>query len=178
MKLQNIDWMKNVELKLVESEDTTKLNAYICSPCSAETADEIYQNMIAARKYMAYITDHLNCYGRAPHAYLPILLCDKRARDRALALNIGLELLEHCEVLYVCGNIITCGMRNEIAYAGKLHIPIIVSNEMLVTEVYKIYTKAGGSRGSVKTAPHAILGKPAQDLLKETMEDLSNAMQL
>lgn len=41
---------------------------------------------------------------RAPHAFLPMLLCDGVPSERAIALKFGIELLERSDVLLVCGN--------------------------------------------------------------------------
>lgn len=61
----------------------------------------------------------------APHAYLPMILCDNIPSDRALALQFGLELLKGSDILLICGNRISSGMRGEIAHAICLKMPMI-----------------------------------------------------
>lgn len=50
----------------------------------------------------------------APHAYIPMILCDNIPSDRALALQFGLELLKDSDILLICGNRISSGMRGEL----------------------------------------------------------------
>ena len=87
---------------------------------------------------------------RAPHAYLPMLLCDSVPNERAIALKFGIELLERSDVLLVCGNRISNGMKNEIANAAMLRMPIIVFDDMLYLEVQKHVTQRNGDKKLVK----------------------------
>lgn len=50
----------------------------------------------------------------APHAYIPMILCDNIPSDRALALQFGLELLKGSDILLICGNRISSGMRGKL----------------------------------------------------------------
>ena len=70
---------------------------------------------------------HLDVYKRqvAPHAYLPYLLDDMVPEERALALKFGLKLLGLCSQVVVYGSRISNGMKNEIAAAEQLGIPIL-----------------------------------------------------
>lgn len=96
--------------------------AYICSPLCAQTDMEMMQNMRAARAYMFYAMKKMNVSARAPHAYLPALLCEQIPAERALALEFGMKLLENCEVLFVCGDRISNGMKGEIGKAASLNM--------------------------------------------------------
>lgn len=69
--------------------DRCKKRAYICSPLSADTNEGIAQNMQAARAYMFYAMKRMGMNASAPHAYLPMILCDNIPSDRALALQFG-----------------------------------------------------------------------------------------
>lgn len=77
--------------------------------------------------------EHLHGKGRegirrprcAPHAYLPYLLDDTVAEERALALEFDTKLLKLCTRLVVYGDVISSGMRMEIEEATKLGIPIL-----------------------------------------------------
>ena len=77
----------------------TKVKAYICSPSSAETDQEIQQNMVYARQCV------------------PGLLDDHDPEERALALSFGISVLEHCHLLIICSSRISSGMEIEIKKA-------------------------------------------------------------
>lgn len=59
------------------AEDKCKKKAYVCSPFSADDKEGMLQNMRTARAYMFYAMKKMNMSARAPHAYLPMLVCDK-----------------------------------------------------------------------------------------------------
>ena len=80
------DWEQHLEMKMLEC-DRNKRKAYICSPLSAFTDDEVLRNMHIARAYMYYVIERMGYLAKAPHAYLPILLCDKIPVERAIALK-------------------------------------------------------------------------------------------
>lgn len=84
--------------KLLERQfqkpDRTKKKVYICSPFSDPDPDKQRDNMRRARLYMLYANEHMGYLARAPHAYLPMLVCDRIPAERAMALRFGLELLE------------------------------------------------------------------------------------
>ena len=80
------DWEQHLEMKMLEC-DRNKWKAYICSPLSAFTDDEVLRNMHIARAYMYYVIERMGYLAKAPHAYLPILLCDKIPVERAIALK-------------------------------------------------------------------------------------------
>lgn len=100
--------------------------AYICSPLSASSAEGIESNRAAAEAYMDQVSAELSCRAVAPHAHLPLLLDDHDPRQRALGLRFGMELLEFCDVLVICSNIVSIGMAGEIRRAAELNIPILV----------------------------------------------------
>ena len=124
--------------------------AYICSPCTAGTAKGVQRNVQAARFYMWYAFENMEVIARAPHAYLPILLSDKLPAERALALRFGLELLEQSDMVFVCGKLLSTGMKGEIARAVELSIPIIVYDAELYLKVRKLVTRYGGDKAQVK----------------------------
>lgn len=61
--------------------DRCKKRAYICSPLSADTNEGIAQNMQAARAYMFYAMKRMCMNASAPHAYIPMILCDNIPSD-------------------------------------------------------------------------------------------------
>ena len=97
---------------------------YVCSPYSDPDPEVQLDNMRRARLYMLYANEHMGYLARAPHAYLPMLVCDGIPTERAMALRFGLELLERSDLLLVCGTTLSKGMKGEITHAAKLGIPI------------------------------------------------------
>lgn len=144
-ELFNGDWEEQLELQFF-SEDHLRPKAYVCSPLSADNVRDYQSNMYAARAYMLYALKRLDYLARAPHAYLPTLLCDKNSDERTLALQFGLKLLEYSSVVLVCGNRMSRGMVGEIVGAVALNKKIIVFDEALCHEVRKIVLSNSGHR--------------------------------
>ena len=97
---------------------------YICSPLRANDWPGIIRNAIKAQHYMELASAQYECRTYAPHAYLPFILDDTDPDERSLALDFGLKLLKLCDVLIVCGDVISEGMQGEIEQAFKLGIPV------------------------------------------------------
>ena len=91
--------------------------AYICSPLSANTKEERLFNMELAKAYMDTISQVFHCRTFASHAYLPLMLDDTIPEERKLALSIGKQLLDFCDVLIICGGRVSSGMKGEIRHA-------------------------------------------------------------
>ena len=91
--------------------------AYICSPLSAPDAKGISHNMDMARFYMERMHDLYHCRSFASHAYLPLMLDDSIPEEREPALRIGMELMDLCDTLIVCGRRVSSGMAGEIKEA-------------------------------------------------------------
>lgn len=119
MKAYHESWERELDRQFLKN-DRYRKRAYICSPLSGSTAEEELSNIWRARAYMLYARTMLGYMARAPHAYLPMLLCDHVAAERALALQFGLQLLEQSEVLLICGGRISRGMKGEIHHAAQL----------------------------------------------------------
>ena len=107
-------WQQELMYQLA-SADRCRKRAYICSPFRADTREQREKNLRTARAYMFYANKKMNMNAAAPHAYLPLLLCDEIPAERAIALRFGLEILEQSDVMLVCGNKLSNGMRGEIA---------------------------------------------------------------
>jgi len=97
---------------------------YVCSPLRAADWPGILRNANKAQQYIEIAAEKYKCRAVAPHAYLPLMLDDNEPDERALAIDFGKKLLELCDMLVVCGNIISEGMCGEIQYADKLGIPV------------------------------------------------------
>ena len=163
-------WQQELMYQLA-SADRCRKRAYICSPFRADTREQRENNLRMARAYMSYANKKMNMNAVAPHAYLPLLLCDEIPAERAIALRFGLEILEQSDVMLVCGNKLSNGMRGEIAKAALLRMPITVFDEGLYPEVQKLVTQNNGNKKSVKldrenfpmafTEPESYLGNAA-----------------
>ena len=119
-------------------------------PFRADTREQREKNLRTARAYMFYANKKMNMNAAAPHAYMPLLLCDEIPAERAIALRFGLEILEQSDVMLVCGNRLSNGMRGEIVKAALLRMPITVFDEGLYLEVQKLVTQNNGDKKSVK----------------------------
>lgn len=91
--------------------------AYICSPLSAPDAKGISHNMDMARFYMEKMKVLYHCRTFASHAYLPLMLDDSIPEERETALRIGMELMDLCDTLIICGRRVSSGMAGEIREA-------------------------------------------------------------
>lgn len=127
-------------------QDDKRVRAYICSPLSAATDEEFVENMHRARGYMYYAVKHMDMAARAPHAYLPMLLCDRIPNERALALQFGLRLLEESDMLLVCGDRISLGMQGEILRAVSIKARIVAYSRKIYEQILGLVKQEGGDQ--------------------------------
>lgn len=143
------------------SADSLQKTAYICSPLRANDSNQMLKKMFAARAYMSYARDKLAYRAKAPHAYLPMLLCDHVSAERTLALRFGLSLMEMCDDVLICGNRLSNGMMGEIVQAIACNKKIIVFDEGLYHEVMKLALSNMGKRAYVSlNENHPIMAHP------------------
>lgn len=90
-------WQQELMYQLA-SADRYRKRAYVCSPFRADTREQREKNLRTARAYMFYANKKMNMNAAAPHAYMPLLLCDEIPAERAIALRFGLEILEQSDV--------------------------------------------------------------------------------
>lgn len=110
------------ELRLRWSQD--KPRVYICSPLSAEDAAGIRQNMMAARKYCDVAEKMQPVVAKAPHAWLPEFLDDHNTTERKIGIDVGTAMLLSADAVFVCGDRISAGMKEEILLAKEKNIAI------------------------------------------------------
>jgi len=158
------DWERDLEAALLKYRS----RIYICSPLRGADWAEVQRNMLAARFYMYQVLLHDHEPAHAPHAYLPLFYCDDKPGERSDALAIGLSLLAGSKALYVCGDRITAGMRNEIIHALICKIPITVFNPNLTDEVRRLFRKAMASPRLLRMNDdhHGNLGLSAEQLFE------------
>lgn len=97
---------------------------YVCSPLSAPSRPEMLKNAAKAVGYSVAAEKEFCARAVAPHAYLPYLLDDTNPEERALALEFGQKLMKLCGRVAVYGSNISPGMKDELALARELGIPI------------------------------------------------------
>ena len=104
---------------------------YVCSPLSAPTHNEIEANMLSVRNKCKVINNTI-CGVRAwaPHAYLPEIIDDSIAEERALALDFGMRLLNMSDAMYVFGARLSDGMKSEISEAVRLGLVIVAEPDI------------------------------------------------
>ena len=135
-------WELRYEARFLDhSKD--KIKAYVCSPLRDNSIDAVQRNMLSAKAYMVYAYEAMNLTVVAPHAYLPVILDDNKPVERELALQFGLQLLALSDIILVCGNRISEGMRGEILYAARLNKPIYTFNTELYSEVKEMVKEVG-----------------------------------
>lgn len=93
---------------------------YICSPYRGD----MDYNTATAQFYCQYATGQ-GVIPIAPHIYFTQFLDDDEPDERLLGLEMGLDILKHCAELWVFGNRISDGMRDEINTAGQSGIPVL-----------------------------------------------------
>ena len=59
-----------------------------------------------------------------PHIYFTQFLDDNVKVERKIGLNLALHMLRRCREVWVFGDTVSEGMRNEIRIAKKRHIPV------------------------------------------------------
>ena len=99
---------------------------YVCAPLSGN----VESNLKKVRTYTEYA---LRC-GTAPvvpHFYAECL-DDNDPKDREIGLAAGLSLLWFCDELWLFGDTVTDGMKNELQFCKNLNIRIrkITENEI------------------------------------------------
>jgi len=87
---------------------------YICSPYSGDTV----ANTAAAERYCRLAVEK-KVIPFAPHLLYPHFMNEEK--ERALALFMGMVMLDKCAEVWVFGDTVTNGMRGELNRAEKRH---------------------------------------------------------
>lgn len=100
---------------------------YICSPLRGDPPYTDYKtkrNLLEAAEHCknAAKAGHTPI---APHLYFNGFLNDRYPDQRRLGMKMGNELLRLCAEVWVFGKLISEGMKNEIALANEIGIPVI-----------------------------------------------------
>lgn len=92
---------------------------YICSPYAGDI-----ESNVGFAKAACHYAMRQGCAPVAVHLLYPQFLDDATPSEREAGIRMGLRVLAACEELWVCGTHISSGMRQEIAEAKRLGIPI------------------------------------------------------
>jgi len=87
---------------------------FVCSPFQGKK-----ENIEKAKKYCRYVLE-LGYIPIAPHIYFPQFMDDSKPEERRRALEMNKKLMEFCDELWVFGDEITEGMKEEIEHFKKL----------------------------------------------------------
>lgn len=96
---------------------------YICSPHYASSDLEHESNVIITQNYGRLAIEQ-GFTPLIPHLYIPNLVGGDKGEARAKGLSMACALLRKCDVVWVCGDKITRGMRCEIEEANLNEIRI------------------------------------------------------
>lgn len=160
-----------------QSHNQDNVKAYICSPLREDTLEGVRKNMLAAKAYMLYALEKMKIYAYAPHAFLPVFLSDEKPNERKLALQICKYALAFSNIVYVCGNRITEGMKGEIVYAARLKKQIYTFNSAVYQETKNILIKEGGDTNLINlNLLYSPLGsaRPITDFMQTQLSVKSN----
>lgn len=96
---------------------------FICSPYKGQTEEEQIRNVQLARRYCK-LACSLGFTPFAPHLLYPQFLNDAVINERNKGINCGLDILQLCSELWICGTKVTDGMKREIQFAKLCDIPV------------------------------------------------------
>lgn len=148
----NNNYLQSLELtflRQLHKNKADKESVYICSPLRSDTRLGTAINMQAAKVYLVFATEHFGCKARAPHAYLPTVLNDEIPAQRVIALQYGLNVLEHSDRMFVCGDRLSAGMLGEIVFAAQNGKNISVFNKTIYNQVMQVVISNGGKAEKV-----------------------------
>jgi len=86
----------------------------ICSPYSGN----ILQNTYKAQEYCKYVYRQGHT-PFAPHLFFPRFLNEHNRKEREAGINLGIEILKRADELWIFGDTVTEGMKQEIEAAKK-----------------------------------------------------------
>ncbi len=105
--------------QIMEQQAQKREMLYICSPLRGD----VEQNIQNAMEYCAQAVRE-GYIPIAPHVMYRGMFDDEIPEERAAALEIGLQLLEKCTRMWVCGDETSEGMQGEIDQARRAGTPV------------------------------------------------------
>ncbi len=98
---------------------------YICSPYAGDIEKNVKFTQDACRYAISQ-----NCAPVAVHLLYPMLLDDTIPAERETGIQMGLRVLTSCEEIWICGDRISTGMKQEIAEAKRMGIALRYVGEL------------------------------------------------
>ena len=109
----------------------TRRHIYICSPY----AGDVERNTANAIRYTKYCRTITGGVPFVPHLMYPQYLDDANDTDRNLAMEAAHDILRTCcSEMWVCGDVLSEGMRTDIAEAIAAGIPVRFRSEREITQ--------------------------------------------
>lgn len=124
---------------------------FICSPCNPRAVGELgrrglERNLRNAEWYCrAAVVSH--AVPIAPHLLFTRFLDEFDPSSRNIGLELAAELLKRCDELWVFGDRISEGMKEEIKMAEAMQMPIIRISQAKADEIIKFYEGGDEANG-------------------------------
>lgn len=115
---------------------------YLCTALRAETYDKTVGNQIRAKRYAADVMEFYECKTVAPQACLPDLLDLEDPVQYRLSMQFRDRLMDFCDILLVCGNVVTQEMEQELMLAVAKGL-LVVSQAENAVAVHTFLQKRG-----------------------------------
>lgn len=96
-----------------------KKMVFICSPFRGNEKENV-----AKAKFYARVAIGIGAIPIVPHLYFPQFLDEKKAAERMDGIEMGLELMDCCDEVWVYGFNITQGMEFELDHARETKVPV------------------------------------------------------
>lgn len=111
--------------RIALEEQLYEKQVYICSPLHGDIDGNIYKAIQYCRA-----AAKMGVIPLAPHTIFTQYLNDDIPVQREKGLHMGQALLKKCDEIWVCGNVVSQGMRAEIQLAKELGKPFRYLNEV------------------------------------------------
>lgn len=109
-------------------DDLFQKRVYVASPLRSSTAEGRAANVARARRLCLLAMAHDGVAAFAPHGFYTEFLDDSDSTERELGIRAGQTWLELADELWCwTKNGISDGMREEIALAEALEIPVVMN---------------------------------------------------
>ena len=105
--------------------------AYICSPYKGN----IQSNAAKAREYSRTAYEH-GFTPIAPHLLFTQFMDDNIPEERSDALLMNKVLVRKANIMFVCGDVITDGMKAEMIYARRMGLTVVPLDGVVQIEKY------------------------------------------
>jgi len=106
--------LRRIEQEEHEFKSKYRPLVYVCSPYAGDTK----ANIQAARRYCRFVASR-DCVPFASHLLFTQFLNDKVKKERDLGMIFGRVMMRICKEIWVFGEEVTPGMKEELMYAKR-----------------------------------------------------------